>query len=141
MKRIFPMHEYEQYLSAFSAHAIEYKGVVYPTVEHAYHCQRYSDPKIQEEIRGASSAFKAWEASQKYKAQQASDFDARKAEVMEGLCRAKLAQHKDVHEALVVSADSVIIKDFPDPFWGIGQDGVGKNLMGVIWMKLRAELK
>lgn len=135
------MHEYEQYLGAFSAHAIEYKGVVYPTVEHAYHCQRYADPKIQEEIRGALSAYKAWETSQKYKSQQFADFDAKKAEIMEELCRAKLAQHEDVQEALKVSGDAVIVKDYPDSFWGIGMDGVGKNLMGVIWIKLRAELK
>jgi ribA/ribD-fused uncharacterized protein len=141
MKRIFPLHEYEQYLSAFSAHAVTYKGVTYPTVEHAYHCQRYSDPKIKDEIRKALSAFKAWEASQKYKSQQFHDFDSKKEEIMEELCRAKLEQHNDIKEALLVSDDAVIIKDFPDPFWGIGMDGVGQNKMGVMWMKLRSELK
>jgi ribA/ribD-fused uncharacterized protein len=141
MKRIFPMHEYEQYLSTFSAHNVLYNDTRYPTVEHAYHCQRYTDPSIQNEIIEAKSAYLAWEISQKYKAQQQSDWDNKKAAVMEELCRAKLKQHADVKEALLVSADSVIIKDFPDPFWGIGMDGVGQNKMGVIWMQLRAELK
>ena len=135
------MHEYEQYLSTFSSHAVEYKGVLYSTVEHAYHCQRYSDPKIQDEIRSALSAYKAWEVSQKYKSQQIENFDEQKASVMEDICRSKLAQHTDVETALRVSADSVIIKDFPDSFWGIGMDGSGKNTMGLIWMKLRGELR
>lgn len=134
------MHEYEQYLSAFSAHAVEYKGVSYPTVEHTYHCQRYSDENIQKEIREATSAYKSWETSQKYRSQQLPNWDEIKGAVMEEICRAKLAQHDDVKQALIESREDVIVKDFPDPYWGINETA-GRNEMGKIWMKLRAELK
>ena len=140
-RRLYPLDQYEKFLATFSAHAIEYKGKQYPTVEHAYHCLRYIDPKIQEEIRSAKSAYMSWEVSQKFKAKQASDFDERKAVVMEELCRAKLAQHADVKEALIESGEDVIVKNFPDPFWGIGMNATGQNMMGVIWQKLREELK
>ena len=141
MQKMYPLHEYAEYLSAFSAHMLEYKGLLYPTVEHAYHCQRYSDSSIIEEIKNARSAHGAWEVSQKYKAQQDPDWDTKKAAVMEELCRAKLAQHLIVKEALIASGDAVIIKDYPDPFWGVGLNGEGRNEMGKLWMKLRAELK
>src|SRR5258708_3946513 len=108
IKRMYPMHEYTEYLSVLSAHMIEFKGVLYQTCEHAYHCQRYTDPAIVEEIKNARSAYTAWEVSQKYKAQQSAGWDDQKAAVMEEICRAKLAQHPIVKEALVASGDSVI---------------------------------
>jgi ribA/ribD-fused uncharacterized protein len=139
--KLYPLDQYERFLSAFSAHAIEHEGVLYPTVEHAYHASRYTDLAIKEEIRQAKSPYLAWEISQKHKGGQIADFDAKKSEVMEELCRLKLEQHRDVHAGLITSGDDVIVKNFPDPYWGIGKDGIGKNMMGIIWMKLRAELK
>lgn len=134
------------YFSGYSAHAIEYKGTVYPTVEHAYHCQRYLDSGVIEEIRAARSPFKAWEVSQKYKGSQIADFNERKAAVMEELCRAKLAQHEDIRRALIESGDMPIVKHIttgpkPDGFWDDGADGNGRNETGKIWMKLRQELR
>ena len=139
--KLYPLDQYERFLATFSAHAVEYKGMVYPTVEHAYHCQRYADAAVMEAIRLASSPYAAWELSQKHKSTQAPGFDERKAAIMEELCRAKLAQHKDVESGLRASGTDTIVKNYPDPFWGIGKDGVGRNEMGKIWMKLRAELQ
>ncbi len=133
------------YFSGYTAHAIEYRGVVYPTVEHAYHCQRYTDTAIIEEIRNARSPFKAWEVSQKYKSQQLIDFNDRKREIMKELCQAKLEQHEDVRQALLNTRDLSIIKHIstgpkPDSFWDDGVDGTGRNEIGKIWMELREEL-
>ena len=134
------------YFSGYSAHMVEYKGVVYPTVEHAYHCQRYTDPEIIEEIKTARSPFKAWQVSQKYKSQQFPDFNERKAAVMEELCRAKLTQHEDIQNALCESAGKDIVKHITtgpkaDGFWDDGEDGQGRNETGKIWMRLREEMK
>ena len=132
---------FQLFFSAFSAHTVEYKGVLYKTAEHAYHCQRYTDPKIAEEIQNAPSVEKAWEISQKYKSQQLPDFDARKIGIMEEIFRAKLLQHKDVKQKLIRSGNTRIIKKHPlDYFWGTGADNSGRNEMGRLWMKLRAEL-
>lgn len=88
----------------------------------------------------AHSPQKSWEQSQQYKSKQIPDWDSKKLEVMEELCRAKLVQHDDVKNALLNSGDDVILKDYPDSFWGLGLDG-GRNEMGKIWMRLREELK
>ena len=132
------------YFSGYSAHQLEYKGVLYPTVEHAYHCQRYTEPQIVEKIRAARSPALAWTVSQKYKAQQLSDFNERKSVVMEELCRAKLEQHADVRQALLDSGAIAIVKHWttgspPDGFWDDGTDGTGRNETGAIWMRLREE--
>lgn len=140
-QKILPFDLYERMLSAFSGHMVEYKGMVYPTAEHAYHCQRYTDPAVLDEIKNARSAKLAWEASQKYKSQQMLGFEEGKVALMEDICRAKLAQHADVKEVLLWSEGMAIIKTYPDPFWGIGLDGEGRNELGKLWMRLRDELK
>jgi ribA/ribD-fused uncharacterized protein len=140
-QKILPFDLYERMFSAFSGHMVEYKGVVYPTVEHAYHCQRYADPKIVEEIKTARSAKLAWQASQKYKSQQIAGFDEGKVLLMEDICRAKLRQHEDVREVLLWSEGMAIIKTYPDSFWGVGLEGEGRNELGKLWMRLREELK
>jgi ribA/ribD-fused uncharacterized protein len=140
-----PAEVFERYFCAYSAHAIEYKGTLYPTVEHAYHCQRYTDPSVIEEVRNAQSPFKAWQVSQKYKTDQLPHFNEIKVAVMKDLCRAKLLQHEDVRLVLTESGDSKIIKHVTtgpkaDGFWCDGEDGTGRNEAGNIWMELRDEL-
>lgn len=132
------------YFSAYTAHAIEYDGVRYPTVEHAYHCLRYDDPEIIEEIRMAKSPVLAWQVSQKYKNKQIDGFGDRKREVMKTLYRTKLEQHVDVRNALFESGDVLIVKHITtgpkaDGFWDDGEDGKGRNESGKIWMELRDE--
>ena len=140
-----PLDIFVTYFSAYSAHTIEFDGALYPTVEHAYHCQRYDDPAIRQEILQARSPWQAWRISQRYKSQQQAGFNDRKAEVMEALCRAKLQQHEDVREALLASGTARIVKHITtgpnaDGFWDDGADGSGRNESGKIWMRLRAEL-
>lgn len=133
------------YFSNFSAHAVEYKGIVYPTVEHAYQCIRYADARIREEIINARSPEKAWEISQKHKSMQLRDFKERKLEVMQKLLRMKMEQHENIKKALRDSGELEIIKHVftgppGDGFWDDGADGKGENHVGRIWMELRGEL-
>jgi ribA/ribD-fused uncharacterized protein len=146
MASFLPTDIFERYFSAYSAHAIERDGVLYPTVEHAYHCARYSDRSMSEEIRSARSPLQAWEISQRYKDRQSAGFVERKVSVMEELFRLKLAQHDDVRRALLDSGDIEIRKHITsgpraDGFWDDGEDGTGENMAGKIWMRLREELR
>lgn len=139
---VLPAEVFSQHLSNFSPHPVEYKGVLYPTAEHAYHCQRYGDPGILKEIQGALTAQEAWEISQKYKQQQKQEFPELKIEIMKEILKAKADQHEDVRRALLESGEMEIVKHEPkDSFWGSGPDGYGRNEMGKLWMSIRAELR
>ena len=59
MKKSVLLEIFYIYFSPYTAHAIELDGIVYPTIEHAYQCQRYIDKKIIDEIRSAPSPVKA----------------------------------------------------------------------------------
>jgi N-glycosidase YbiA len=134
MNEILPLEIFYIYFSPYTAHAIEIDGMIYPTVEHAYQCQRYTDPKIIKEINTAQSPVKAWEISSKYKHLQIPKFK-----------KLKVEQHEDVRKALIDSGDQKIVKHiltYPpgDGFWDDGEDGMGLNHMGRLWMEIREEL-
>lgn len=148
MNKKYPLEKFAIYFSPYSAHAIEINGVVFPTVEHAYQCQRYADEKIIEEILSARSPVKAWETSSKYKHLQIPEFmnEEYKLEVMKKLMKLKVEQHDEIHKALSDSYSLEIIKHittYPpgDGFWDDGENGEGKNHMGRMWMEIREELK
>lgn len=145
---MYPLEKFAIYFSPYSAHAIEVNGLVFPTVEHAYQCARYTDPKIVEEIRTAKSPMKAWAVSAHYKSVQIPEFknDEHKLMVMKSLMRLKAEQHEEVRQALVDSGDLKIVKHittYPpgDGFWDDGEDGKGLNHTGRMWMEIREELK
>lgn len=69
-----PLAIFYTYFSPYTGHALEIDGIVFPTLEHAYQCKRYTDKNIIEEIRKQKSAVCAWETSSKYKHLQISEF-------------------------------------------------------------------
>lgn len=122
--------------------------VVYPTLEHAYQCQRYTDQNIKDEIIKAHSPVKAWETSTKYKHLQIPEFkdENHKLKVMKMLMRLKAEQHEEIRQALLDSGDQIIVKHivtYPpgDGFWDDGEDGKGLNHIGRMWMEIREEFK
>src|SRR3989344_4194889 len=137
MSEIYPLEKFYIYFSPYTAHAIEVEEVLYPTVEHAYQCARYTDPKIIEEIRSSKSPVKAWEISSKYKHLQIPEFKKEEHKL-------KVEQHEEVRKALIDSGDLKIVKHittYPpgDGFWDDGEDGKGLNHIGRLWMEIREE--
>ena len=148
MEEIYPIEKFFIYFSPYTAHAIEINGTLFPTVEHAYQCERYTDQKIIEEIRAARSPVSAWEISTKYKHLQIPEFknEKYKLEVMKKLMRLKVGQHQEIRNALIDSGNLKIVKHittYPpgDGFWDDGEDGNGLNHMGRMWMEIREDIK
>jgi ribA/ribD-fused uncharacterized protein len=147
MNEVVPLEIFYIYFSPYTSHALEIGGILYPTVEHAYQCSRYTDKNIIDEINKASSPLKAWETSAKYKHLQISEFknDEYKLQIMKNLMKEKVLQHEDVWKALKDTQNSRIVKHivtYPpgDGFWDDGEDGKGLNHIGRIWMEIRDEL-
>jgi ribA/ribD-fused uncharacterized protein len=141
-----PLEIFYIYFSPYTAHAIEIDSIVYPTVEHAYQCARYTDQKIIEEVRTAHSPMKAWEISSRYKSFTKLGFTHNKLTIMKDLMRKKVQQHDDVRQTLLDSGDLKIVKHIvsgppADGFWDDGEDGMGLNHMGRMWMEIRDELQ
>lgn len=127
-------------LENFSAHAVSIWGKIFPTVEHAFHWKKFFsvEPEIAEEIFFAKSPESAKKISDANKQKIPIDWKEHRVKIMEQILKAKAEQHEDVREALERTGKRTIIENSPvDGFWGIGPDGVGENVVGKIWMKIR----
>ena len=130
-------------LDNFSSFAVVYKGVKYPTVEHAYQSQKFANtaPKIADEIANSFSAYEAQKIAHANKKDYDSQWDYIKVGIMEELLRLKLEQNAYVKTKLLQTKDYLICEDSPkDDFWGIGFNRDGQNQLGKLWMKLREEI-
>jgi ribA/ribD-fused uncharacterized protein len=129
-------------LSNFSAFALEWKGFLYMTSEHAYHTEKFTDENIIKKIQESRSAYEAFNISREYEDKVILEWMNVRLSVMEKVIREKINQHEYVRTKLLETGDRVIIEDSPrDSFWGWGPNKDGENQLGKIWMKLREELK
>lgn len=132
------------FLDNFSAFQIERDGLIFPTIEHAYHYFRFKDfdDNVAIRILKANSPHKAQQIAHANLDRQDPDWDDKKLGLMEEFCRLKLNQHQYVRDKLISSGDIQIVEDSPkDSFWGWGENRDGRNNLGKIWVKLRDELK
>ena len=69
------------------------------------------------------------------------DWERIKVDVMRTALRAKFTQHAAARTLLLSTGRARLVENSPhDYVWGVGADGSGSNLMGVLLAELRAEL-
>ncbi|KAL1729111.1 hypothetical protein EV714DRAFT_285242 [Schizophyllum commune] len=128
----------------FSPHSVRYKGKRYPTSEHLYQAFKFMKhkPYLAEHIRTCSSApLRALIEARRFEPEKRRDWEEKKVEKMEKALWYKFTQHLDLWQELVNTGDAELVENSPyDWFWGIGQDGKGRNELGKALMRLRKEL-
>jgi len=129
-------------LSNFSAFSLWLAGIRFATSEAAYHYEKFPDATaIQQQILNAASAHDAFKIAENNKALRRPDWDDVKVDVMRRLLRAKVEQHEYVRRKLLATGDRELIEDsWRDDFWGWGPNRDGQNMLGKLWMEVRAEL-
>jgi len=138
-------------LSNFSAFNLQWEGLTFPTSEHAYHWEKFAfgelDPPgghwdAATEILHAPSAHEAFKIAERKKHLRRADWDQLKVGVMHRILRAKADQHEYVRRKLLATGDRALIENsWRDDFWGWGPNRDGKNMLGTLWMRVRAELR
>lgn len=132
-------------LSNFSAFCIHWRGKPFFTSEHAYHWSRFDLPEgrgilLQDCVQRAASAHDAFKFAQDNKSKQRKDWDTIKVDVMRDILREKAAQHEYVARKLEATGDRELVEDsWRDDFWGWGEHRNGRNMLGKLWMEVRAE--
>jgi len=142
-------YEHEFYvLSNFSAFRLQWREVDFDTSEHAYQFEKFYVPHpywalvdIQRAIVQARSAHEARKIAERHARFQRPEWDTQRLAVMRDILRAKIDQHAYVHRKLLETGERVLVQDsWRDAYWGIGDDGTGANMLGKLWMEIRAEL-
>lgn len=152
------VHFYEQdfyVLSNFSSFHLKWQGLTFPTSEHAYHWEKFACVRDGESedaahqrrslamsIKDAPSAHEAFTLAGRGKAFRRPDWDAVKVDVMRDILRAKVAQHEYVRRKLLATGNRELVENsWRDDFWGWGPNRDGQNMLGRLWMEVRAELQ
>lgn len=131
-------------LSNFSAFTLQWKGRRFDTSEAAYHWEKFDgmDAEVQDMILEAPSAHEAFKIAESQKMFRRSDWDTVKVGIMRDILRAKAEQHEYVRRKLLATGDRELVEDsWRDDFWGWGPTRDGQNMLGKLWMEVRAELK
>jgi ribA/ribD-fused uncharacterized protein len=123
-----------------------FEGKKFPTAEHAYQAAKPKRAKVQEWILNAPTpSLVAMAAHGLYTWEIASNWSQIKYARMRKVLRAKFSQHQDLSQILLSTGDARIVEvgrvDSPaNRTWG-EVNGKGKNLLGVLLMEIRTELR
>lgn len=143
-------YEHDFYvLSNFSAFNLEWEGMTFQTSEAAYHWEKFAieaddDTRnsVAYAIYEAPSAHEAFKIAETQKHLRRPDWDDVKVGIMRDILRAKADQHEYVRRKLLATGDRELVEDsWRDDFWGWGPNRDGQNMLGKLWMEVRAELR
>ena len=129
-------------LSNFAAFPIEIDGVLWPTSEHFFQAQKFSSPADREAIRSEPSPMKAARMGRDRARPMRPDWEAVKDSMMLEALRAKFRQHPTLRDMLLGTAEAELVEHTAnDSYWADGGDGMGRNMLGRLLMRVRGELR
>lgn len=131
-------------LSNFSSFELLWRNRRFHTSEAAYQYEKFADTatSVALDIYLAPSAHEAFKIAEANKGMRRKDWDAVKIDIMIGILRAKVEQHEYVRRKLLATGDRCLIENaWRDSYWGWGPERTGLNMLGTLWMRVRAELR
>ena len=142
MIRFYTKNEPFYELSNFSPYGIEMNGLWYPTVEHYFQSQKFSDDNYREKIRLARTPKDSKTLGLSRKFPIRSDWEEVKDSIMFEACFKKFQTHKSIRELLLSTGSEELVENAPmDYYWGCGELGTGQNKLGKILMNIREKLR
>ncbi|MEI5908510.1 NADAR domain-containing protein [Bacillus spongiae] len=128
--------------SNFSHHGFELDGSFWPTSEHYFQAMKFIGTESEEEVRRSDSPMEAAKMGRDRSKPLREDWENVKDDVMRKAVLTKFTVHKDLQSLLLSTGDQDIIeKTSNDYYWGCGKDGSGKNMLGIILMEIREQLR
>jgi hypothetical protein len=131
------------FLSNLYKRQITFEGRQFPHAEAAYQFGKAKDPGVAEWIAAAPKPHLCAAIGHALLAFDIKpDWQDIKIERMRQVLYAKFTQHPDLAEELLNTFGATLIEASPtDSFWGIGKNGRGSNMLGILLMELRRKLQ
>ena len=127
--------------SNFSPHNFSLDGQSWYTVEHYFQAQKFPGHRQADRIRESRSPMEAKRLGGDRNLPLRADWNSVKDDIMRKAVRAKFGAHDNIRAVLLRTGDNRLVENARnDPYWGIGEDGTGKNMLGRILMEIHAEL-
>lgn len=140
LNKITKFRDEYRFLSNFFICKIEYNGLTYRSVEHAFQAQKVLNPSIRQYVSKIHSPVDARRYMRSVELRP--DWEVVKLAIMTDLVRQKFTKYSALKKLLLDTDDKEIIEenDWHDDYWGVYK-GKGNNHLGKIIMKIRSELK
>ncbi len=130
------------WLSNSAPYPISLEGVMWYTAEHYFQAHKYHNELVQREIRKQRLPQEIAKVVRSARVRVKGDWDSKKLGVMQTAVRAKFTQIPDLKKLLLNTGEAELIEHTEDDsYWGDGGDGSGKNMLGMILMDVRDELR
>lgn len=128
------------WLSNFYPAQVIYKGVMYPTSEHAFQAQKTEDPKVRRFISKAPSPATAKSIGRTLTLREG--WEGMKNQVMYNVVWKKFSTNSALLDKLIKTEGKTLIEGntWGDRYWGVDEYGNGLNFLGQILMKIRSEI-
>ena len=128
--------------SNFSKHGFELDGDWWKTSEHYFQAQKFKGkPEHYNAIRDAKRPNDAARMGRSRKRPLRKDWESVKDDVMRRAVLQKFTVHDDIRELLLSTDGQDLVENAThDYYWGCGEDGSGKNMLGKILMEVREQL-
>jgi N-glycosidase YbiA len=128
--------------SNFSAHGFELDDLWWSTSEHYFQAHKFVDTPHFEVVRQAKSPKDAALMGRDRQRPLRPDWDEVKDEIMYLAVLHKFKTHSNICAVLLDTGDKELVENTTsDYYWGCGTNKTGKNKLGKILMRIRAELR
>eukprot|EP00756_Hemistasia_phaeocysticola_P014928 Hpha_TRINITY_DN15371_c1_g9::TRINITY_DN15371_c1_g9_i1::g.92312::m.92312 len=116
-------------------------GLEWPSLEHYFQAQKFTSPEYVEEIRCAVTPDDARALGRNRNQPIRVDWMKSRVHALHSGMMAKHSQDDACHAALLgTEGKKLVFTDTTDSFWGIGADGRGQNMFGVLLTLVREVL-
>ncbi|MBC8115397.1 MAG: NADAR family protein [Candidatus Saccharimonas sp.] len=130
------------WLSNSAPYPISLESKMWYTAEHFFQTQKFHDVSVQKQILKTRSATEVIRIASNPKLRVRRDWDAVKLGFMRTAVRTKFTQISDLKTLLLNTGDAELINHSDtDSYWADGGDGGGRNMLGVVLMEVRDELR
>ena len=129
------------WLSNSAPYPISLEGVMWYTAEHYFQAHKFHNELVQREIRKHRLPQEIAKVVRSARVRVRADWDAIKLGVMLTAVRTKFTQIPDLKKLLLNTGDAVLVDHDDDLYWSDGGDGSGRNMLGVVLMEVRDELR
>lgn len=128
--------------SNFATYPITINGETWPTTEHYFQAQKFTDANIIKKVQSAKTPSEAAAIGRDRNNPLRADWEDIKDDVMRDAILHKFMQYPSIREILLSTRDAILVEHTAnDSYWGDGGDGSGKNMLGKILMETREKLK
>ena len=135
-------HDLYGFFSNFSRHPIVLHGHTWPTTEHYFQAQKFAGTAHEGAILHAASPTTAARMGRSRERPLRADWEQVKDEIMHQALLAKFTQYPDLRMQLLATGNARIVEHTArDHYWADGGDGSGRNMLGILLMRVREELR